>query len=65
MTPKELYNLCIERGLEVDKKKPQAYYINILEEDDKAHDDWDEEEDEDSNDDWDEDETDNEDEWDE
>lgn len=43
---KELYKLCKERDLEAVPKKPEKYYINLLEEDDKAHDDWDEEEDE-------------------
>lgn len=54
MSAKELYKLCKERDIEVLPKKPEKYYINLLEEYDKAHDDW-EDEDEDSDgedDDW-------------
>lgn len=52
MSAKELYNLCDDRGIDCEPRKPAKYYINLLEEDDKANDDWgDEEEDED---DWDE-----------
>lgn len=40
MKPKALYDLCIERNLEAEKKKPAQYYINLLEEADKADDDW-------------------------
>lgn len=40
MTAKELYQLCKKRGLDVLPKKPEKYYINLLEEDDGAHDDW-------------------------
>lgn len=48
MTAKELYKLCEEREIECEPKKPQKYYINLLEEADKAQDDWgDEDEDED------------------
>lgn len=47
MTAKELYKLCKERDIEVAPKKPTKYYINQLEEYDKANEDWaDEEEDE-------------------
>lgn len=48
MTAKELYKLCKERDIEVAPKKPAKYYINQLEEYDKANEDWadDEEEDE-------------------
>lgn len=53
MTAKELFKLCKERELEAQPKKPASYYINILEEDDKAHDDWDE--DEEDEDEWEED----------
>lgn len=49
MSPRELYNLCDDRGIEAVPRKSAQYYINLLEEDDKSHDDWDEEED-----DWDE-----------
>lgn len=45
MSPRELFSLCKERGIECKPKKPANYYINLLEEDDNAHDDWDEEED--------------------
>lgn len=50
MTAKELFKLCKERDIEALPKKSEKYYINLLEEDDKAHEDWedsDEEEDED------------------
>lgn len=47
MSPKELYNLCKEREIEAVPKKPAKYYINLLEEYDNAHDDWDDEEDDD------------------
>jgi hypothetical protein len=42
MTAKELYNLCKERKIDVESKKPPRYYIKQLEEYDKAQDDWDE-----------------------
>ena len=52
MTAKELYKLCKERDIECVPKKSERYYINLLEEWDKAQEDWgDEEESED--DDWD------------
>lgn len=47
MTAKELYNLCEERGIDVLPKKSEKYYINLLKENDKAHDDWEDDEDED------------------
>lgn len=47
MTPLELFKECKNRGIEAAKKKPKKYYINLLEEDDKAQDDWGEDEDED------------------
>lgn len=40
LSPKELYTLCKERDIEVLPKKPAKYYINLLEEYDKANDDW-------------------------
>lgn len=40
MKPKALYDLCVERNLDAEKKKPAQYYINLLEEADKADDDW-------------------------
>ena len=51
MEAKELYKLCKERGIECKPKKPEKYYINLLKEDDKAHDDW--EDDDEEDDDWD------------
>ena len=50
---KELYKLRQERKIEAMPKKNETYYINLLEEDDKAHDDWDEEDDSDEDDEWD------------
>lgn len=47
MTPKELYKECQNRGIDCAPKKSAKYYINLLEEDDAAHDDWDDEEDDD------------------
>lgn len=51
---KDLYKLCKERDIEALPKKNNRYYINLLEEYDKAQDDWGDEQD-----DWD----DEEDEW--
>ena len=45
MSAKELYQLCKEREIKVAPKKPAKFYINQLEEWDKAHEDWDEDED--------------------
>lgn len=50
MSAKELFNLCKERGISVEPKKPEKFYIKKLEEYDSAHDDWEDEDDED--DDW-------------
>lgn len=47
MSPKELYKLCKERNIEALPKKNEKYYINLLEENDKAHDDWEDDEEED------------------
>ncbi|MDE7423055.1 MAG: hypothetical protein K2N51_05100 [Lachnospiraceae bacterium] len=47
MTAVELFKLCKERGIDAAKRKPEKYYIRLLEEDDEAHEDWDEEEDDD------------------
>ena len=55
MSARELYDLCKERELECKPKKQAKYYINLLEEDDKVHSDWDDEDDEDEED-WEEDE---------
>ena len=46
MSPKELYQLCKERDIKVAPKKPAKFYINQLEEWDKAHEDWGDDEDE-------------------
>lgn len=51
MSPKELYQLCKEREIKVAPKKPAKYYINQLEEWDKAHEDW-SDDDEDDDEDW-------------
>lgn len=40
MSPKELYQLCKERDIDVAPKKPAKYYINQLEEYDAAQEDW-------------------------
>lgn len=40
LSPKELYKLCKERGLDAMPKKSVTYYVNLLEEDDKVTDDW-------------------------
>ena len=45
MSPKELYQLCKEREIKVAPKKPAKYYINQIEEWDKAHEDWSDDED--------------------
>ena len=51
MSAKELFALCKERDISVPPKKPAKFYINQLEEYDKAQEDWGEE-DEESGDDW-------------
>lgn len=51
MSAKELYNLCDDRGIDCPPRKPAKFYINLLEEDDKSHDDWDDEDEQDE-DDW-------------
>lgn len=50
MSARELYEECIDRGLDVKKKKSKDYYIDILLEDDLENEDDDDDEDED--DDW-------------
>ena len=50
MSAKELYLLCVKREIEAEKRKNERYYIKLLEDADKAEDDWDDESDED--DDW-------------
>lgn len=47
MSPKELYALCKEREIKVPPKKPAKFYINQLEEWDKAQEDWKDDEDDD------------------
>ena len=47
MSAKELYQLCKDREIKVAPKKPAKFYINQLEEYDKAHEDWEDEDDED------------------
>lgn len=42
MSAKELFNLCKKRDIEALPKKNETYYINLLKENDKAHDDWEE-----------------------
>ena len=32
LTAKELFNMCVEKGIEVEAKKSKAYYIEKLEE---------------------------------
>lgn len=46
MSARELYDMCKSRKIDCAPKKAAKYYINLLEEDDAAHDDW-EDEDED------------------
>lgn len=46
MTAKDLYKLCRERDIDVQPKKPAAYYANLLRESDKAQEDWGDGEDE-------------------
>lgn len=47
MSAPELFKLCKERGIDALKRKPEKYYIKLLEENDAAHDDWEDGEDED------------------
>lgn len=47
MSAKELYKLCKERNIEVKPKKPEQYYITLLEEWDAAQEDWGDEDDDD------------------
>lgn len=47
MSSRELYDLCVERGIDVEKKKAAKYYIRALEEADKAEDDWADDDDDD------------------
>lgn len=52
MKPKALYDFCIERNIDCEKKKPAKYYINLLEEADKADDDWGDDDDDYDDDEW-------------
>lgn len=52
MTAKELYLECKNRGLKVEQRKPQKYYITILEDDDRSKADWDELENASDDDEW-------------
>lgn len=47
MSAVELFKLCKERGIDALKRKSEKYYIKLLEEDDAAHEDWDDNEEED------------------
>lgn len=40
MSAKELYDLCVERDIEVEKRKPAKYYIKQLQDYDEANGDW-------------------------
>lgn len=44
MSAKDLYALCKERSIEATPRKPAKYYIKLLEDYDKAQDDWDDDE---------------------
>lgn len=59
MKPVELFKLCKERKIEAEKKKSKQYYINLLEEWDKAQEDWGDDDSDEDGDDW----GDEEDEW--
>ena len=48
MTAKELYIECKNRKIECKSKMPAKYYINLLEEDDKANEDWGDEDEDDA-----------------
>ena len=48
MSPRELYDECKSRDIECKPKMPANYYVNLLEEDDKANDDWGDEDDDDA-----------------
>lgn len=39
-TPRQLYDICIERGIEAETRKPVQYYKRLLEEWDAAQEDW-------------------------
>lgn len=52
LNAKELYKLCKERDIEAKPKKTEKYYIQLLEEWDKAQDDWGDDEDEEDDEEW-------------
>lgn len=52
MSAKELYKLCDDRGIEALPKKPVKYYVGLLEEYDKSHEEWEDDEEDDEDDDW-------------
>lgn len=52
MTAKELYKLCQERDIEALPKKSEKYYINLLKENDKVHDDWEEDDSDEEEEEW-------------
>lgn len=53
MKPVELYKMCVKRGIEAEPRKPQRYYVRLLQEADKAEEDWgDSEQTEDAEDEW-------------
>lgn len=47
MSARELYTECKNRKIDCKPKMPAKYYINLLEEDDKANEDWGDEDDDD------------------
>lgn len=55
MTPQELFKECKKRKIEAVPRKSKKYYINLLEEYDKAQEDWDEDDEYDDEEDWEED----------
>ena len=52
MSAKELWKLCKDREIDCQPKKQKQYYINLLEEADKAEDDWGDGEDDYDDDEW-------------
>ena len=48
MSARELYTECKNRKIDCKPKMPAKYYINLLEEDDKANEDWGDEDDDDA-----------------
>ena len=52
MTAKELYKLCKERDIDAEPKKSEKYYIRLLQEADKAKDEWEDDDENDEDEDW-------------